>query len=266
MSAPDCTAAPAVRQPSIYPCPFLVAPANLLIENICTRAQSLLARIIGGDSSVLIGLGCKQWTCRFCAAVKIKRLSWLTMRAEPNRLLTLTVDPTLYRDQRHAFDATRARVAELIRALRVRFGDIEYLRVTEATKKGFPHYHLLVRSKFLPQAVVKNIWEQLTGAKIVDLRQVTKTFGAYNYLTKYLTKMHNLDWTERHVSYSKKFFPTDPKKDERPSDLGDFQRVQQHPYEWLANYCPDQTLIQQAPMRWLLAECPQSLVPRADDF
>jgi hypothetical protein len=227
-----------------------------MLDQVCVKATTLLARVIGGDSSVLIGLGCKTWTCRFCAALKIRKLSWLTSRAAPTRLLTLTVNNKLYDSPRQAFDRTRAFVPELIRSLRIRFGEVEYLRVTEVTKAGYPHYHLLVRSGYLPHQVVKNIWEAMTGATVVDLRPVTKTFGAYNYLTKYLTKMHRLEWTERHVSYSKHFFPKDAVNAPPPSNLGDFQRVNLHPFEWLALNCMNLTLVQQSAMTWLLDDRP----------
>jgi hypothetical protein len=267
MSVSDCTSAPGARQSSLYPAPFLVAPANLLVDQVCPSAQSLLARQISGGPSLLIGLGCKRWTCRFCAAVKIRKLSWLTARAAPSRLLTLTVNNRLYSNPRAAFDATRAFVPELIRFLRTRFGEVEYLRVTEVTRAGYPHYHLLVRSAFLPHAVVKKAWHEMTGAEIVDLRPVTKTFGAYNYLTKYLTKMHRLDWTERHVSYSRNFFPPLPPEQERPANLGDCQRMSLHPYDWLADKCMGLTLRQMQPMVWELDECPELLSqPRPDAF
>jgi len=253
------TTAAAPRQSSIYPAPFLVQPCNLIYDSVCKTARSLLLRQINSDSLILIGLGCKRWTCRFCAQVKIRKLSWLTSRAKPNRLLTLTVNNSLYASPREAFDRTRAFVPELIRALRVRFGAIEYLRVTEVTKTGWPHYHLLIRSGYLPQQVVRSIWETYTGATIVDLRAVKDSFGAYNYLTKYLTKLHRIDWTERHVSYSKSFFPVDPVEVRQPSDTGDPQLVNHHPYDWLIEHVAGMTVIQQAAMKWLIKECPSDL-------
>jgi hypothetical protein len=259
MTVHEYSSPTAERQPSIYPAPFLVQPANLIYESVCKTARSLLLRQIGADALVLIGLGCKRWVCRFCAAVKIRRLSFLTSRAKPNRLLTLTVNNALYSCPREAFDRTRAFVPELIRALRVRFGPIEYLRVTEVTKTGWPHYHLLIRSGYLPQQVVRSLWSQYTGATIVDLRAVVDKFGAYNYLTKYLTKLHRIEWTERHVSYSRAFFPVDTVEPSTPGDTGDPQLVNHHPYDWLIEHVPGMTVIQQGPMRWLISHCPADL-------
>jgi hypothetical protein len=115
--------------------------------------------------------------------------------------------------------------------------------------------------------VIKNEWEALTGASVIDIRPVTKSFGAYMYLTKYLTKMHKLEWTERHVSYSKGFFPKDAIDPPPPSNLGDFQRSSLHPFEYMATNCMGLTLTQQSPMTWLLGDRPDLLSqPRNDGF
>jgi hypothetical protein len=267
MSTANSTDVQPPRQSSIYPTAYLVGPADLTRPNICPAAKSLLYRIVGGDGQYLVGLTCKRWGCRYCAQQKIRKLSWLTSGAKPTRLLTLTVDPKLYSSPREAFDRTRAFVPELIRALRVRFGEIEYMRVTELTKAGYPHYHLLIRSGFLPHAVVKKLWEAYTGATIVDLRQVTDRFGAYNYLTKYLTKLHKIEWTERHVSYSKSFFQEDPKNTWTPAETADPVRDNRHPLEYLEEHFLNSTIVQEAPMRWLLSDAPASLSgPRPDGF
>ncbi len=147
--------------------------------------------------------------------------------AKPNRLLTLTINPALYVVPREAFDATRKEVPILIRRLRKQFGEIEYLRVTEITKAGWPHYHLLVRSGLLPHSVVKKHWFEMTGASIVDLRQVKQSFQAYQYLVKYLSKLHDLGWTERHVSMSKKFAE---KTDWKPADPYDVVEEKFHSF------------------------------------
>jgi len=179
------------------------------------------ALCIGMVGEVVVILPCKQWSCPYCCRRKIAELSARTRDAKPNRLMTLTIDPKLYEDPRAAFDATRTQVPELIRCLRKRFGDIEYLRVTELTHRGFPHYHLLLRSGYLPHAVVKSEWTRLTKAIIVDLRQVKQSFAAYTYLLKYLSKLHRIEWTERHVSYSRSFFPEKP-----PPHVSEYELVE----------------------------------------
>jgi hypothetical protein len=254
MDRPNSTTAPAKRQPSIYPAPFLVQPANLRYGAVCDKARTLLATEVETDRHYVIGLTCKRWGCRPCAQHKIRVLAAKTALAAPNRLLTLTVDPKNYQTPREAFEHTAVYVPELMRALRARFGELEYLRVTEVTRKGFPHYHLLLRSAYIPHPVVQSLWRKYTGATIVDIRQVNKSFRCYLYLCKYLSKMHALEWTERHVSYSRHFFLATQNPKPQTTPLGDFEVREEHPFEWLATHCLGQWIIQTGPLSWFLAE------------
>lgn len=208
----------------------------------CPRSQTFTAYSDELHAEILIPVGCKTWSCWYCARVKIAKLAAQTREAKPNRMLTLTIDPSLWDSPRAAFDGTRRKVPELIKRLRKRFGTIEYLRVTELTKKGWPHYHLLLRSNFLPQPVVAKEWRELTGAKIVDLRQVKATFKAYSYLVKYLSKLHTIEWTERHVSYSKNFFPPYEPKERTDYRYERKQMVNAHPVTVCLTYYPGHVL------------------------
>jgi hypothetical protein len=210
----------------------------------CFNGQTLEAYSTLFEQTVWLQLPCNQWSCRRCAQRKIKQLANRTERAKPNRLLTLTIDPSLWTDPRSSFDGTRRQVSELVRKLRDRFGEVEYLRVTELTTKGWPHYHLLIRSDYIPHSVVKKIWASLTGATIVDLRQVKNQFQTYTYLVKYLTKMHKLKWTNRHVSTSKKFFPPEPV--EKPNKLGLTNKtvIECHPGNYLYELFRGATLVE----------------------
>jgi hypothetical protein len=199
----------------------------------CDHAQTLIASLMPAGDSVIMALPCNQWGCRYCAEIKIKKLAARTRDAEPNRMLTLTVDPAKWLNPRAAFDGTRRHVSTLLRDLRPKYGEIEYLRVTELTRNGWPHYHLLVRSGYLPHPVLAKRWNELTGAKIVDIRPVTKTWRAYTYLVKYLSKIHHLEWTERHVSTSKGFFPPEPPPKHEKLSLENVSVLPQHP----VSYC-----------------------------
>lgn len=238
---------------SLPPEPVCQAPPSYLVGptiaaaraylGVCPYAQTLVAFSFVHDTPVLFALPCRRWACRVCSRTKIRRLAGAVRSAKPKRLLTLTVDPSLYENPRAAWEATRKKVPLLIRRLRTRFGEIEYLRVTEVTKAGWPHYHLLVRSGFLPHAVVKAIWSEMTGARIVDLRQVTRSFEAYSYLVKYLTKLHKLEWTERHVSVSRNFIPPMEWKpeDKLYCDTPEFHRF--HPANFVAERYEGHTLL-----------------------
>ncbi len=227
---PDCKA----------PTSYLVGPDSSAAHEylrVCPDAQTLTAYSLTHKSEILFILPCGRWGCRQCATQKIKKLAFDVQKAKPNRLLTLTVDPARYDSPRDAWEQTRKCVPLLIRKLRSQFGEVEYLRVTEVTRKGFPHYHLLIRSGFLPHAVVKRIWHQLTGAQIVDLRQVKRSFGAYQYLVKYLSKLHKLEWTERHVSVSRAFVPKDDAEGYSPIEYSEAEFFHYHPANFVSERC-----------------------------
>ena len=134
---PDC------QVPQSYLVGSVSSPAFAYF-GVCPYAQTMSAYSLTHRTQVLFCLPCKRWSCRVCAEQKIKKLAHSVRAARPNRLLTLTVDPSLYVSPRHAWEETRKCVPILIRNLRKRFGEVEYLRVTEVTQNGWPHYHLLV--------------------------------------------------------------------------------------------------------------------------
>jgi len=208
---------------------------------VCPQARCMEVYSLTHAARVIFILPCNCWGCRYCAERKIKALAAKVMLAAPNRLLTLTIDPALHEDPKSAWLNTRRQVSILIRQLRLKHGPIEYLRVTEVTKKGWPHYHLLVRSGYLPHSVVRDTWATLTGAKIVDLRQVTKTFSAYTYLVKYLSKLHSLGWTERHVSMSRAFTPPRPVKHKMEIEYAEPKFSHQHPAQFVLEWYPGYT-------------------------
>jgi len=243
------------NQESKTPRKVLCDPAELRKNPTCKSATSWLGKHPVTGVFTLFGTTCKKWSCTYCANVKIKRLAWLTAAAQPNRALTLTCKTDAYESPRAAFEATAVRVPEFIRALRKRYGEIEYLRVTEAGKAGYPHYHLLVRSDFLPHAVMRNTWKELTGNSIIFVQKVTDTFKSYYYLTKYLSKMHKMDWTERHVSYSRQFFPEDLLEKPTRIDYEETHKSHRHPYLVLAEDYPGLEVEALPNMVWELPFC-----------
>lgn len=233
---------------------------NNLYFSDCWNSQTLEAYSVLFERTVWTALRCNQWSCKPCARRKISILAHRCNDAKPNRLLTLTVAVDLWDTPRIAFDGTRRQVAELIRALRKTFGEVEYLRVTELTRKGYPHYHLLVRSAYLPHAVVKRHWTSLTGAIIVDLQPVKNKFQCYTYLVKYLSKMHKLEWTNRHVSFSKHFFPPDSPRQKNPYRLENKTIVESRPGTYLHAAYRNATFVELAHGVWAIRR-PDEPVP-----
>jgi hypothetical protein len=170
------------------PLSIKIIPERLSNVTCCPTATTALATSPIFESPILLVLPCKRWGCEVCRSQKIRALAFNIHAAAPNRLLTLTVDTDIDPNPEVAWLNTRDKPSELFRALRARKLSIEYLKVTEVTKKGYPHYHCLLRSDYLPQPVIKALWTRLTRSSIVDIRIVTNQFNAFSYLVKYPAK------------------------------------------------------------------------------
>lgn len=149
---------------------------------------------------------CKRWTCPYCGRVKRAKLQADIQAARPNRFLTLTTANHADATPRQIFDWTRRQVSELGKAIRREGSSFEYLRCLEATKTGYPHYHLLVRSGWLDQHELSAKWCRLTRAFIVDIRALSKDEKAARYVMKYLTKQGTVPFTTRRLSWTRNFF------------------------------------------------------------
>ncbi len=176
----------------------------------CPYASSLIAWSAYHEAYVLIALTCKRWGCRYCGERRASLLASKVAEAKPNRLITLTINPKFHETPLSAYKSTTRKVSELSKKVRKLHGSFEYLRVLEVTKKGWPHYHLVCRSKYIPQYLLSEIWASLTGAPIVDVRMIRKHQSVYRYVLKYLCKQKYIPWTDRRVSWSRGFFPVTP--------------------------------------------------------
>lgn len=167
------------------------------------------------------------------------------MAARPNRFVTLTCRHQ--NGQEAALERITKSLPRLITALRKSRGEIDYFRMWESCEDGYPHFHLLVRSEFIPHSEIKALWERLTEAPIVDIR---KAHGrSMRYVAKYLNKARNRDktWSRQRISVSKKFWVPETTQ----SELMGWQHDRTHPIdhcescpatsfdqEWFGRYVP----------------------------
>lgn len=100
------------------------------------------------------------------------------------RLITLTTS-----DEAHAAgkDIQRSFRALVMRLRRRGLCD-GYIKVKEFTKRGLAHLHVVVRGRYIPQALLSEMWRDLHDSPIVDVRAVRTHNGMGAYLSKYLGK------------------------------------------------------------------------------
>lgn len=135
-------------------------------------------------------LKCRAWNCDFCAPERRAQLMALAASGEPQRFITLTINPRVG-------DDPESRLRLLARAWRLcvkrlrRLNPnvpLEYLAIVEETKKGEPHLHILARCDYIPQKLLSSIMAELIDSPIVDIRLIRNQGEVIRYVAKYITK------------------------------------------------------------------------------
>jgi len=175
----------------------------------CPWATTVHAWSAALNCEILIAQECKRWGCNVCGRKRSTHLAKRVELAKPNRLITFTTWTLAYPTPREAYDGTRRALRQVVAKLRRRYTEFEYLRVLERHKNGYPHYHCVVRSPYIPQKELSELWAELTMSPIVDVRKIKQRDRVYYYVMKYLAKQSHIPWTNRRVAWSRNFFRDD---------------------------------------------------------
>lgn len=190
----------------------------------------------------MIATGCRRWTCPVCGPRKKSALIRRITVAHPNRFVTLTLDRSRTADE--TLQCFTKNIPKLIKALRSEFGTLEYLRMREQCVDGYPHFHFLMRSKFIPHERLKALWCELTKATIVDIR---KAHGrSTGYVAKYISKARSSDgaWHRQRIAVSQGFWLDD----RGASDFENFTHSREHPAAWVSENCSTSTPVRIRPL------------------
>jgi hypothetical protein len=143
-----------------------------------------------GADKVAVTLRCRSWGCDECREQRRRELIALALDGRPNKLLTLT--------SRRRPDFTPEQAAhQLVKAWRLirrrwhrenKPQRIEFLAIFEATRRGWPHLHILLRCKFIAQGWLSAQMAELADSPVVDIRDVSSKRGVARYVSKYTAK------------------------------------------------------------------------------
>lgn len=73
-----------------------------------------------------------------------------------------------------------------------------YIQVPEFTKSGLAHKHIILRGKYIDQAVLSAWWQEIHGAKVVDIRRIKAIHGKSRLaseMAKYMSKENALRYS-----------------------------------------------------------------------
>lgn len=212
---------------------------------------------LGEREAYLRPLLCRRWTCDECAPRRAAALRWKARNGRPNTFITLTVKVGQYDTPEKAAEALvaawrlirRRAIQEAGRDPRKRtrpfgayapafnpdgpFGDatrrvdlpngkFDFIAFFERTEKGWPHLHILARSKWLDSKWLSAQCAELLGSPVVDVKRVQSAKGVARYVTKYVTKALVKFATLKRY-YSSRKWDLKPKPPKLPQPLPDVE-------------------------------------------
>jgi hypothetical protein len=145
-----------------------------------------------------------------------RRLMAQAASGVPTRFLTLTINPNVGCSPDERLQLLSHAWRTCVKRLRRQYGErnIEYLAIVEATKRGEPHLHILLRAPYIPQSLISSIMGELIDSPIVDIRRIKGSRQIIQYVAKYVTKSpHHFGTGKRYWSSYRWEIPTEPDPD-----------------------------------------------------
>lgn len=194
---------------------------------ICGEAHIVNRTFAEGEASMLY---CKRWSCPTCRPKNRWRVILNADAGRATAMLTLTIDPARYdtpddaaRDMVRGWRLFRRRLAK-----DKGIENLPFCVVFEQHKSGWPHMHLLIRSKFIAWGYIKRVWQETVGASHVHIRAIRGGRSASHYISKYIGKdPHAFDGCKRWWrSHNYDLTPEDDAEEFLPRRR--WQRVDEH--------------------------------------
>jgi|WetSurMetagenome_2_1015567.scaffolds.fasta_scaffold09739_9 hypothetical protein len=169
----------------------------------CPRCDGLF--FININTGEKIDARCNAYKCDYCGPRKAFKLETAMERYFSTyrhiRLLTATVRTTLFDLPGHSIrdisECWRRFITSVRRSKSLSDSQrqFSYVKVLEFTKRGYPHFHVVVNS-FLPWTVLQHLWEEsicqvfgVTGRHgTINLEHLPNPRSASKYVTKYVLK------------------------------------------------------------------------------
>lgn len=133
---------------------------------------------------------CKRWSCDHCQPWRKRRLVAKGASGKPDTFLTLTASLETADTPAAAAKVLVLAFRKIRREAMKRYGykRLPFIAVFEATKKGQPHLHILMRCPWLDHDWLSARMAHHARAPIVDIRRVRKAQDIVRYLFKYIGK------------------------------------------------------------------------------
>jgi len=134
-----------------------------------------------------VSLFCRRWTCETCKKTRIQQLYAQITGGNPTIFLTLTSKPHQGETPNdaaislvHAWTTLRRRIKTYMR-----WRNLPSLMIVAKTEAGWPHLHIYLRCKFIPQKWISEQMNNLIASPICWIEAIKDQGDAARYMTEY---------------------------------------------------------------------------------
>lgn len=153
----------------------------------CDRGSIVYSKD-NGRTMQIIPLTCKRWKCPDCAKMLARQWKLRIASANPQRLITITVDPKRHDGPDDALEALLKAHSAFARKWREKGHTYEYCACIELQQNGYPHLHIFQSGDYVPQPYLSAFMDKAGVGKICDCRKIDNPNQAAAYVVKYLAK------------------------------------------------------------------------------
>lgn len=183
-----------------------------------------------------VSLACRSWHCDQCAPKRKKQLIAEAMGGAPCTFLTLTfrVRAGITPDEAAPMLSRAWRIIRKRLMRKYHWKRLPFLAVMEKTKRGWPHIHLLLRSRFIPWKLLSKWMAELCDSPNVLIEKIDNKKRAAGYCAKYCSKAAEKFPTAKRYWQSQDYdLREPPEKDATYDDEAKWQRRTVPLWQWV---------------------------------
>lgn len=180
-------------------------PARLVRFRECRKYAFFFRGVVTGTVELHSNACHNRW-CPICARARAAQVkdsvtAWTAARSDL-KMITLTLrssDIPLGEQVDHLHESFRRLRKNVYWQSLVR-GGIWFLQTTynSKTKQWHPHIHILADADYMPKRLLSTLWERSSnGSFIVDIKRIFETAEATNYVSRYVSRPHELSTLDR---------------------------------------------------------------------
>jgi len=188
-----------------------------------------------GHIQTAVSLKCRSWGCELCEPRRKKQLIAEGMGGAPCTFLTLTYRArSTETPDEAAPKLTRAwRLVRLRLMRKFHWRKLPFLAVMEKTENGWPHLHILLRTRYIPVKLISQYMQEIVDSPVVWIEKINNKSRAAGYCAKYCGKAANKFKTAKRYWQSRDYdLREDWKEDDDKEALGGWFRQSIDVFVW----------------------------------